>query len=194
MGWFNEKLNDQSKSLVSDLVSAYTDRSRLVFRLLSLEPQLTDMQMAVLWIYMVVTMEKVSEENKKPEMAETLVQWHSISREFLDTLCQDYVSQVVGSSLKLDVNSTVIQENVSTTIEAMPPQLRTDAGTIIAELGGNSNALASATLAILRSGFTRDQNKSAQKLAASIVASEKSLNALEREKTQGWLTGFWSVR
>jgi hypothetical protein len=194
MGWFNEKLNDQSKSLVSDLVFAYTERSRLVFRLLSLEPRLTDMQMAVLWIYMVVTMEKACEENQKPEMAETLAQWHSISREFFDTLCQDYVTQMVGSSLKLDVNSTVIQENVSTTIEAMHPQLRTDAGTIIAHLGGNANALASATLAILRSGLTRDQNKSAQKLAASIVASDKSLNAFEREKTQGWLTGFWSAR
>jgi hypothetical protein len=194
VGWFNEKLNDQSKSLVSNLVSAYTDRSRLVFRLLSLEPQITDIQMAVLWLYMVVTMEKASEENKKPDMAEMLTQWHSISREFFDTLCQDYVTQVVGSSLKLNVNSTVIQENISTTIEEMAPQLRTDAGTIIAELGGNANALASATLAILRSGFTRDQNKSAQKLAASIVASDKSLNAFEKEKAQGWLTGFWSSR
>lgn len=164
MGWFNEKLNDQNKSLVSDLVAAYTERSRLTFRLLSLEPQLTDMQMAVLWLCLVVIIEKDREETKKPEMTETLAQWdeqwHSISREFLDSFCQDYVTQVVGSPLTLEVHSTIIQENISTTIDAMPPQLRTDAGTIISELGVNALALSSATLAVLRSGFKKDQRTS----------------------------------
>jgi len=191
MGWFSDKLDDETKSIVSDLSSAYCERARLVFRLLSLEPRLTDMQMAVCWAGVILTMEKAREE--ETDKTERMALWHSISRESFDAFCQNYIITMVGSSLELNVTSTIIQENISSTIEGMSPTLRTSAGTLIAELGGNAMALAGSTIAYLSTRRTRERGRSAQKYAASILASEKNLNPFERGKVEEWLASFgWS--
>jgi hypothetical protein len=187
-----EVFNDDYRNhIVYYLVSACAKRSRLVFRLLSLQPQLTDMQMAALWFYTVWTMDKAFEEKKREIPVILLQRAHSISREFFDGSCQAYVNHTVGSSLELNVSSTVIHDNASRALEAMSPQFRTDAADVIVRLGGNAHLLAEVTGMLFR--FTRDQIKYAQELAVWFVASDKSLNSFERETTLEWLTEFWSL-
>ena len=179
---FNE---DERNHIVYYLVSACSQRSQLIFRILSLEPQLTDMQMAALWFYTVQTMEKAFEKKKRELPVVLLQQAHSISRDLFDGTCQGYVNHRVGSSLELNVNSTVIQDNAARAV------VRPDAAEAVVRLGGNAHLLAEVTGMLFK--FTSDQIKSAQELAASFVASDKSLNPFERETTLEWLTKFWSL-
>ena len=49
MGWFREKIDPHTGGLVKGLTDAYVERAQLYFQLLTLDPQLSDIEMAVLW-------------------------------------------------------------------------------------------------------------------------------------------------
>jgi hypothetical protein len=61
MKWFRkEALDDQIKAQIADVVEAYVERSQLSLKILLIDPKLTDMEMAVLWLAGVTVMEELS--------------------------------------------------------------------------------------------------------------------------------------
>jgi hypothetical protein len=64
MKWFQSKFDDRVKFLATDIVTASVERSRLSFQLLSVEPKMTDMEMAALWVMGVIVMQEAQESEE----------------------------------------------------------------------------------------------------------------------------------
>lgn len=187
MRWFKDKIDDRIKALIADVVAAYVERSQLSFQLLSLEPNLTDIEMAVLWAAGVLVMEE-THANAKAAGGQTEVMLHDITREFFDSCCQSYIDQVSKSSLKLDVDSEKIRQSIAPTLEAMSPQRLESSVNISAGLAANAAKLAGDTLLILSEGLAQKQGEAATKYAVSLVANRRDLNPFERAKATEWIT------
>jgi hypothetical protein len=194
MRWFTDKLDDKIKAMVTELVSAYIERSQLSLRLLLLEPNLTDIEMAVLWLGGVAVMEgthanaaeKIKMLNEEDQEEVRIV--HEVTREFFDSCCQSYISEVCKSSINLDFESSALQEVITPTLEAMSLDQASSSSKILSGLMSNAMRLAVGTVNITFAGLTQEQGKDATKYALSLVSKNSDLNIYERTKTTEWIT------
>lgn len=197
MGWFRKKTESQTEQLASQMAVAYIERARLAFQLLSIRPLLTDMETAVAWIYGAMemrrdydpTQESSDTQRMRRELTSTgfmdqidarIKMTDEIARDFFDYFCQNYVDEVTKSSLKLDINSTIIKRNIDSTLKAMGPERLKTASILFPKLAANATKLAAATIAILSAGLNPVQTEEAERYAIALVNSQKNLNSFEK--------------
>jgi hypothetical protein len=119
---------------------------------------------------------------------------HTAAREFFGSCFQSYISEVLKSDLKLDLNSAaLVADDLNATLEAMSPERGANLGRLTSGVAKNSVHLASATLAVISAGLTRQQGQAAAEYAARLISTWGNLNSFERMKAHEWVTSFcWS--
>ena len=155
MGWFKSGIDDRVKTLVAETVAAYIERAQLSYQLLTLDPILTDIEMAVTWAAAGVVWENARSERTSSD--ENLKVADEVTWEFFITFCQNYISEVCRSTLKLDPDSEVIRTSITPTLESMPQDRLNRSGKLGAALLNNAQRLAVATISIVSAQLSRDQ-------------------------------------
>jgi hypothetical protein len=183
---------DDLQRLADDAVAAYTERARLASQLLTLEPKLTAMEMAVLWVYVICTELEAEQRTAQKYVAdtsatETVRLFNDVRSEFFKTICQDYISQICSSDLKLEVQYREIGENFTPVLNAMSADRRNRASQLIFEVATNAAKLAACTISILQSRPDRNQEIVTKRYAATLVTADPRLNALEKKKAIEWI-------
>ena len=187
VNWFDPKINDAVKTHVAQVVAVYVERSHLCHQLLSVRPNVTDMEVAVLWACAWSTVnESRSHDDPSNESLDAL---HDVTLNFLHSFFQGYISVFCQSSLKLDPESQLIRARITPTMEAMSPERLQQTGKIAAAVLSNSTKLAGSTIDILSDSLSQKQGQAATKYALSLVANDSTLKPFQQEEVQGWITG-----
>lgn len=184
MGWFKSSIDDRIKALVSEAVSAYVERARLSYQFLSIEPKVTDAEMAVLWVAIVDSFANSHQEDETTEFHALL---SSTASEFFLSLCQDYIKNVCGSSLTLEPDSPIILRLIHPTMEAMPRERVQILGNIVGAMSVNAARLAAVTVHLLGIGMARSQAKAATQYGLSLIRNNPTINSFERQKANEWI-------
>lgn len=188
MGWFNSSLDDRSKVLVAEAVAGYCERARLSYQLLTIRPGVTANEMAVLWAAVMVNWENARAQNT--ERTEIGSVFDSTANDFFHSVCQGYIENVCGSTLKLDISSLEITAMIHPTMTSMPSERVERLGHLVGALSSNACELAASTIKLLSASLTNAQSQAAKQHALSLVQKDAKLNPFERQKASEWLAAL----
>jgi hypothetical protein len=185
---------DDLQRLADDAVVAYTERVRLMSQLITFQPRLTAMEMAVLYGYVVCAELEAEQKTAQKYVGDTDASeaaklFNEVRSEFFKTICQDYITKICRSDLNLEVHYQQIGENLTPVLNAISADRRKRAFELIFAVANNALQLAGCTIAILRSRLDRNQEIVTKRYAATLVAADPSLNALEKKKAIEWISG-----
>lgn len=183
---------DDLQRLADDAAAAYSERARLASQLLMLQPRLTAMEMAVLWGYVIYTELEADQKTAlknvdNTKAAETVRLFNEVRSEFFKTHCQDYITQICRSDLKLEAMDQEIGENFTPILNAMSTDRRNRACHLVLAVATNSAKLAACTILILRSRLDRSEEIVMKRYAATLVTADPSLNTFEKKKALEWI-------
>lgn len=185
------------RRLTDDAVVAYTERAKLMSQLLIFQPRLKAMEVAVLWGY-VICVELEAEQRAAQEHVtdtnamETVNLFNEVRSEFFKTICQDYITHICRSDLKLGIQYDEISDSFNPVLNAMSAERRNQGARLMFALATNAAQLAACTISILRSRLDRNQEIVAKRYAATLVAANPNLNAFEKKKAIEWIaSGSW---
>ena len=187
MRWFGSNSARDVRGPARGMAEAFAERALIVSQMLSLDPKLSDIQVAVLWAACAISMRKVVITEESTALL------NDVACDFFDTFCQDYVSVFAKSPLKLDLSSTFIIERVTPTLEVMHPDYLEKTTGLFIDLSANAAKLAERTIEIIGMSMSSKEKAIASRHTAAFIDTQK-LGPFEKIKAQEWLLSFWSTK
>ncbi len=185
LGLFKRKISPSISALAVALIEAYAERARLAFRLLALEPAPSDEEMAVMWAAF-----NLKTEGQPPDTESAEGQLEYLNKEFLRTCCQDYITEVCKSDIRLDMGSEQIRHLINPVMSRMSQDRLHELFEMIGAFDLNALLLASATMRWLKQDLDPKIDRSARMEALKSVLSRTQLNEFEISILKRWVSSL----
>jgi len=163
---------EEISTLAAKLVGAYADRTFLTFRLFGLDPTPTAEEMAVFWAASCVGMD----EDRSWEASDFGIMLHDTAAKYFDSHCQNYISVIGKSGIKLDMDSEEIKKLVGSVLSALSKERASALTQVFGELRLNSVPLAYAAISWLRLGLDPKTASSTLDQALKLVLATRGMS------------------
>lgn len=175
-------LDDEVKSLSTEIAGAYVERAQLCVQFLNARPPVSVDELAALWVETAAQINSSTDPLNDPDQS-----FEMLARVSFDAFCQSYLENVLRSDLKLSLDSEQIQTLAGPTFEAMNAQRVERLRKLTADIATNSSRLAKATL-FMKQCLKKGETSGALKLALSAVWQRSELNQVEKQMAEKWLS------
>lgn len=177
----NLDLDDEVKSLSTEIAGAYVERAQLCVQFLNARPPVSVDELAALWVETAAQINSSADPLNDPDQS-----FEMLARVSFDAFCQSYLENVLKSDLKLSLDSEHIRTLAAPTFEAMNAQRVERLRKLTSDIATNASRLAKATL-FMKQCLKKGETSGALKHAVSAVWERSELDQVEKQMAEKWL-------